>query len=203
MAKVKPENVTVAAGLTERIELDDAGNLEPSIIEIQNMLDAEDAGTNAADLLEQDAATRRQAAEDAYQPAPIHGDEGPATAPELDIIACPHCKGTGTIAAPAPGTVTMIVVGEHALDLAPPNSKIVVTSNGAVLATPDGPRLLPKTDPANRLPVGARILKQRHGEGFRYRSTQMSATEDHADIFAETAGQAIGEFLNHFHPSGA
>lgn len=58
---------------------------------------------------------------------------------------------------------------DHALDLAPENSKIVVVKaserNGrlAVLATPDGPQKLPENDPAHLLPEGSKIYKVAEG----------------------------------------
>jgi hypothetical protein len=54
---------------------------------------------------------------------------------------------------------------DHALDTAPVNSKIVVTTRPegpgriAVMATPDGARLLPEGDAAHRLPIGTKVFK--------------------------------------------
>ena len=86
----------------------------------------------------------------------------------------------------------------HALDLAPVNSKIVVTEHGAVLAAPDGLSLLAKSDPASKLPRGAKILKVAEA---RYVSTQLDAAL-HPDTTHATATDAIAAFFDDFHPRG-
>lgn len=89
--------------------------------------------------------------------------------------------------------------GRHALDISPINSKIVVTDEGAVLATPISVGKLPKTDPANRLPTGARITKRAE---MVFDSWQLSPAEDHPTQTYATAGEAIRNFVNDFHPHG-
>ena len=84
----------------------------------------------------------------------------------------------------------------HALDMAPVNSKIVVVETGAVLARPDAVTLLPKSDPASTLPVGAKILKTPTG----YVSEQLSPTVDHPLLLTASAAEAITMFVGHFHP---
>ena len=56
----------------------------------------------------------------------------------------------------------------HELDLAPVNSKIVVTSNGAVFATPDRVRKAEKTSIEGKFPEGTKIHKLAEG---MYRGT--------------------------------
>lgn len=100
----------------------------------------------------------------------------------------------------APETVVAVEAPAiHALDLAEVNSKIVVTEEGAFLATPAGVTLLEKSDPASRLPRDARIRKVGDGE---FLSTQMSATEVYPDRTDTTALGAIRAFVEHFHPHG-
>lgn len=84
----------------------------------------------------------------------------------------------------------------HALDSSPVNSKIVVTDAGPILATPDFETLLPKGDPAHRLPVGARIIKR--AEGI-FQSIQLSPAIDHPVLVTATAIAAIAQFVPHFH----
>lgn len=109
----------------------------------------------------------------------------------------------GPLAAPPepeqPPAVPSAPTGPHALDLAGISSKIVVTEEGAFLATPDGVNKLPKTDAANKLPVGARIQKKAE---MLFRSEQLSPAEDHPAQTYESAREAIQNFVNDFHPSG-
>lgn len=109
----------------------------------------------------------------------------------------------GPLAAPPepeqPPAVLPAPTGPHALDLAGISSKIVVTEEGAFLATPEGVNKLPKTDAANKLPVGARIQKKAE---MLFRSEQLSPAEDHPVQTYESAREAILNFVNDFHPSG-
>lgn len=84
----------------------------------------------------------------------------------------------------------------HALDSAKVNSKIVVTRDAAVLATPDGLIELPVGDPARKLREGARIQKMAEGV---FVATQLNATEICPDKTYPTAAQAIEDFPHHFH----
>ncbi len=84
----------------------------------------------------------------------------------------------------------------HMLDFAGVPSKIVVTTEGAVLVTPEGITLLPKSDVASRLPVGARIEKR---SAECYRSTQLNAAVTRPDTTHRTAIDAIEAFIPHFH----
>ncbi len=89
---------------------------------------------------------------------------------------------------------------KHQLDLSPKNSKIVVVwRDGAILATPDGESPLPKTDPANKLPVGAQIWKKGESE---YESKQLGAVVSLPDRVYPSAFEAIACFVDDFHPSG-
>lgn len=96
--------------------------------------------------------------------------------------------------------INPLVTEQHPLEQAPVNSKIVVTPDGAWLAatgTSDGRLVkLPKSDPASRLPPGARIQKQ---GAHRYVATQLNPAEDHPDTVHETALLAITTFNSHFH----
>lgn len=87
----------------------------------------------------------------------------------------------------------------HALDFAPVHSKIVVTTEGAVFATPNGVSFLPKTDSAAKLPVGARIEKI---AADQYRSQQLNATLARPATVHATAIEAIAAFVEHFHLNG-
>lgn len=119
---------------------------------------------------------------------------------ELDAMAdvAPTLSGSGFLESfpDAPDV-------RHALDLAPINSKIVVVKREgesgmiAVLATPDGAHPLPKGDPAHRLPDGARIRKIAEGS---FIAEQLSPAVDHPRLETVTASDAIGRFVDHFHP---
>lgn len=85
----------------------------------------------------------------------------------------------------------------HALDEAPVNSKIVRTRESAVLATPERVVDLPKTDPASRLPEGARIAKRSE---HRYEAEQLNAGVTLPMLVTTTAAEAIAGFVQHFHP---
>lgn len=91
----------------------------------------------------------------------------------------------------------------HALDNAPVNSKVVVVSQEdkpmAVISSPVGVHVLPTSDPANRLPVGARIFKKADD---RYEAEQLNPAEDHPLLVGTTASEVIAGFIPHFHPLG-
>ena len=88
-------------------------------------------------------------------------------------------------------------MGSHVLDSAPINSKVVGTDRGTAFATTERVILLAKDDLAGRLPVGARI--QKVGE-HRFRSTQLDPQITYPDREYATAGEAIADFVAHFHP---
>lgn len=90
-------------------------------------------------------------------------------------------------------------VPAHPLDLAHVGAKMVVTTEGAMLATSEGVLALPKTDPANRLPVGAKVLKTAKDE---YISDQLSANISYPARTYGTASEAIRNFVEDFHPLG-
>lgn len=87
-----------------------------------------------------------------------------------------------------------VPAGLHALDLAPVNSKIVVTEEGAMLATPQGVTVLDDADTASRLPDGARIRKTADG----YIADQIGDNATPA-LVTTTADDAIDRFRFHFH----
>lgn len=139
-------------------EVDDAGDPEPSLVDVERMLEERDFSGK----------------------------------PDAPLGAAPPI--------PEPPAAPEIPAGElHALDLAPLNSKIVVTEDGALLAGSNGVSLLPKHDPASKLPRGARI--QKLGTD-RFVAVQLSATVTVADLETTTAAEAIRRFLPHFHPGG-
>lgn len=145
MARKKSQDVVV-------VELDDAGDPEPSELEVEQMLermDRQDAGLTPTK---------------------------PELEPEPVVIADPGAP--------------------HALDLAPVNSKIVVTEDGAMLATPAGVSVLPKHDPASRLPKGARIIK---GDPVTFIASQLSATVFVKPKNYRSAAEAIADFQGYFH----
>lgn len=86
-----------------------------------------------------------------------------------------------------------------AFEAAPVNTKLVaVFDDGqtkAVLMSPDGPIPLLLTDPAHRLPDGARIQKTGASE---YTATNLLAT-DHPPMVTSSAAEAITGFVRHFH----
>lgn len=120
------------------------------------------------------------------EPDPI---PDPVTEPEAIPEPEPVVAAMEPVAAAVPES-------RHALDLAPVNSKIVVTEDGAVFVTPAEVRTLPKDDPASKLPSGARILKL--GEGS-YRSVQLSPADDRPALLTASAHEAIAGFVAHFH----
>lgn len=81
--------------------------------------------------------------------AALDGNEG-AALPELPVV---EKLDPGILA----------ITDNHVLDTCPINSKIVVTDQGAVLATPDLERLLPDGDLAHKLPEGTKIQKIAEG----------------------------------------
>lgn len=177
------------------VTYDDAGDPEPSILEVERMLALADASEEIA----------------SGAPLPIPPAEAamevvaatlPDSLPEGHEI-CLECGGSGHVRA-ASGWVQSRAGEPHALDLAPDNSKIVVVlldgKSHAVIAGPEGAKELPVGDIAHRLPEGARIQKLPDRQGFR--ATQLSAVEDHPDRTYATAGAAIAGFLEHFHPPG-
>lgn len=89
-----------------------------------------------------------------------------------------------------------VPVSLHALDTSPVNSKIVVTEQGAILATPDFVGCLPEGDIAHALPEGARIQKIREGV---FRSVQLDPAHVFDALLTGTATEAIDGFLAHFH----
>lgn len=107
-------------------------------------------------------------------------------------------SATPDLPIPAPSTPTN-PEAPHALDVAPIGSKVVVTDEGAVLATSFSVGKLPKTDPANKLPPGAKITKRAEQV---FDSWQLSPAEDYPLQTYATAAEAIKNFVNDFHPSG-
>lgn len=90
----------------------------------------------------------------------------------------------------------------HALDHAAVGSSLVVvdTNQGriAVLSVPGShPAALPKEDEAALLPVGAKIRKVASDE---YRSVQLNPQVLYPETTHATAVDAIGAFIEHFHP---
>lgn len=153
------------------VELDDLGEPEMDVLEVERLLEQRD----------RDAA----AAIEVKPLAPL--DE---TSPESALMAARDEHIAAFCAADLP----------HDLDLAPINSKIVVVLDDnqpvAVLATPAGTQPLDRADVATRLPVGARIFKADEG---RYEATQLGATEPRPMLVAANAVEAIGKFIAHFH----
>lgn len=87
----------------------------------------------------------------------------------------------------------------HAMDFAPVHSKLVKTSEGAVMVTPaDTGKYLPKGDIAHGLPTGAKIEKI---AAESYRSSQLDAQFDIPPTLHTTAIEAIEMFAAHFWPS--
>lgn len=85
----------------------------------------------------------------------------------------------------------------HPLEAAPVNSKIVVLVDGAVLSTPDGQEPLSKRDPANRLPVGAKISKILTGKGETlYAAMQLNSKRPAQPSFHDSACEAIGQYMD-------
>lgn len=85
----------------------------------------------------------------------------------------------------------------HPLDVAPVNSKVVRTLEGAWLARPDtGVSRLREPDPAVKLPNGARI--QKRGDG-KFVATQLSAAIRKPDLVTSSAGEAMQRFNPYFH----
>jgi hypothetical protein len=105
-------------------------------------------------------------------------------------------------AAPQTAEQSPAVVFPHPLEFAPVNSKIVVTTDGAFLGGPDPTVELSKTDPANRLPVGAKIVKIVTDEGVGYLSTQLSPTIPSEPRLYKSALEAIRSFTEDHHPRG-
>jgi hypothetical protein len=91
---------------------------------------------------------------------------------------------------------TPATLGPHSLDSAPVNSKLVGTDQGVVFATPAGARILPKDDPASKLPDGAKITKVAEG---RFEGWQLSPAIDCSLLVGATAMEVISGFVEHFH----
>ena len=92
-------------------------------------------------------------------------------------------------------------VESHPLELAPINSKIVVTADGAFLGGPEPTVQLERKDIANRLPVGAKIVKILGLEGqVGYMSTQLSPALPSDPKFYESVAEAIQNFPADHHP---
>lgn len=151
-------------------------------------------------------------------PSPLAEDAAPLEIPESETV--PGVLETHAVEgaeAPALAPVTVPVEREtvipttieggatpHMLDAAPIGSKIVVVrlEGGAVLARFANPladvTTLPKSDPASKLPAGARIVKSAED---MYVAMQMDPAEDYPPLVTKTAGEAIAGFVAHFHPS--
>lgn len=125
----------------------------------------------------------------------IEGDEAPN--PPTIINAPPPLAISDELDAVAPPTAPQPL---HALDTAPPNSKVVVvlldSTRKAVLATPDGVEPLSPDDPASKLPEGAVIQKVAEG---KFISIQLNPSVDYPPLGTETAGEAIAAFVPYFH----
>ncbi len=157
-------------------------------------------------------------------PSPLAEDAAPLDLPEPEVIVgdeAPDRWGDGRPVISDPGYVPTVItpvmtVGErdaavmhrvdvhlpphHLLDIAPVNSKIVVTRYEGVvtatLATPDNTTALPKGDPASKLPEGAVIRKVAEG---KFEAHQLSPAIEHPKLKTTTAGEAISGFVPHFH----
>lgn len=157
--------------VVEPVELDDLGQPEMGILDVEKMLEQRDREAVAA--LE-------------VKPlAPL--DE---KSPESALMNARDEHIASFCAAELP----------HDLDLAPVHSKIVVILDEnvpvAVLAGPAGSVPLDKANVASRLPVGARIFKRAED---RYESTQLGASEPRPMLVTQNAVDAIGRFIAHFH----
>lgn len=108
------------------------------------------------------------------------------------------------VAPPEPEQAPAVVL-PHALEMAPVNSKIVVTTDGAVLSMPraeteDNPAhtefaTLLRPDPAARLPVGAKISKTQSSEGETfYIATLLNSERPEQPSFHDSALDAIQQF---------
>jgi hypothetical protein len=170
----KPRNVVMTPE-APTIELDDAGNPEPSLKEVEDMLAARDR---------EEAAT--------HVPAPLppidEANMSPLVEDALNAYRDEHIAPFAEAGLP------------HALDLADINSKIVVILEDnkplAMLATPSGIDVLPEGDVAHKLPAGARIQKLARD---RFEATQLGATVVQPLLVTATATEAIGMFIKHFH----
>lgn len=143
-------------------------------------------------------AMAQEAAADADATVAIEGDDD-----TTEMIEVEDNAGNAIPLAPIEDWIninTEVIIERlsHALDLAPPNSKIVRTLEGAMLATPDGVSLLPPGDPAHKLPEGARISKFEHADGVRYQSVQLGAA-GYEPIWDADASTAIEMFVARFH----
>lgn len=139
---------------------------EPSELEVQQMLEARDRSNDPQ--------------------GPLEAPSEPEQTPAVDEVARAEELAQRLLNECAP----------HALDLAGISSKVVVTEEGAFLATPGGVNKLPKSDAANKLPTGAKITKKAE---MIYESWQLSPAEDHPAQTYESAREAIQNFINDFH----
>jgi hypothetical protein len=97
---------------------------------------------------------------------------------------------------PPPADEPLLYIGTHPLDSAPVNSKLVGTDQGTVFATPEGARILPKSDPAGMLPVGARIIKTAEG---KFTASQLSPSIDCSPLTGSSTMEVVNKFVPHFH----
>jgi len=149
--------------------------------------------------------------------SPLAEDAAPLEIPESETV--PGLLETHAVEgaeAPALAPVTVPVeretviptteepIGRHVLDAASIGSKVVVVrvEGGATYARLADPATgivtLPKSDPAAKLPAGARIVKSAED---LYVAVQMDPAEDYPPLVTKTAGEAIAGFVAHFHPS--
>src|SRR5512146_703268 len=87
--------------------------------------------------------------------------------------------------------------GSGLLDRDKISARIVVTDQGAIYAQDERMWILPKTDPASRLPIGAKFRKTKDGKII---ARQLNPSEDHPDLVTATVGEGIAQFNRHFHP---
>lgn len=157
---------------TPVIEFDDAGNPEPSLKEVEDMLAARDRAEVASQVL-----------------APIDDENlSPLAEDALNAYRDEHIATFAAAELP------------HALDIADINSKIVVILEDnvpvAMMAAPSGVERLPDGDIAHKLPAGARIQKL---AADRFEAVQLGATVVQPLLVTATATEAIAQFVKHFH----